>query len=340
MAVVKANGHGHGAIEVSKASLAAGASWLGVARVHEGLELVEAGIRAPILVLGPVTLQDIDAAIAHDLTLSLYSLEIAKVYARRSLELGKYLNVHIKIDTGMGRLGLFLDDLPELIDWISQEKGVQIQGIFSHFARADEPDFSFGKIQLERFCHAIEGINQAGIYPKWIHAANSAAAITQPLSRFNLVRVGAALYGLPPFPSMLLPSDFRPALSWKAQLVSCKVFPANCGIGYGHDYITKESEVIGVLPVGYADGWRRINGNVVLAAGQRAPIVGRICMDMSMLHLPCVLPTGTPVVIIGEQGENSIRVEEVASRWNTSSLDVVSTIGQRIPRFNIHNDNF
>lgn len=336
MVIVKANGHGHGTIEVSRAALAAGATWLGVARVAEGLDLLEAGIKAPILVLGPTTPQEVDKAIVHGLSLTLHNFEAGEVCIRRSSALGRSLSVHLKIDTGMHRLGIVPEEALALAQQIAEAKGAHLEGVFTHLARADEPDSAHTSVQLARFHAALDNLRQAGIRPKWIHAANTAATLSEPEAHFNMVRVGAAVYGLPPSSRMRLPSHFRPALSWKAQLASCKILRGRVGVGYGHEYVTSKREAIGVLPVGYADGWRRVSNNVALLDGRRVPVVGLVCMDLCMVRLPYAVPIGTEVVLIGRQGKGAIRVDEVAHRWRTSSLDVVCGINARVPRVYIN----
>lgn len=332
MAVVKANGYGHGAIEISKAALAAGAAWLGVARVDEGLALVQAGIRAPILVLGPVAPSEVDDAILNGLTLTLYNAEVAEIYADRSHAIGRAASIHLKVDTGMGRLGVLAEDVPTLARRIIQRGNIHLDGVFTHLARAGESDFAYTQTQLLRFRNALESLQAAGLHPTWTHAANSAAALTDPAVRLDLVRIGAALYGLDPSADIHVPPQLRPALAWKAQLASCKTLPAKWGVSYSHQYVNYDPELIGVLPIGYADGWRRTRGNVVLIAGRRTPVVGRVCMDMCMVRLPQPVSPGTEVILLGEQDGEAIRAEEVAARWATNNLDVVSSISARVPR--------
>jgi alanine racemase len=186
--------------------------------------------------------------------------------------------------------------------------------------------------QLSRFQTTLEALADAGIRPAWIHAANSAATLAFPQARFNIVRAGAAIYGVHPSVHVSLPPTFRPALSWKARLVSCKVLPSGWGVSYGMEYRTTREETIGVIPVGYADGWRRNHPNVVLLHGKRTPVIGRICMDQCMVRLPEGASLGTEIVLIGRQGEEEIRTEEVAERWGTINYEVVTGISARMPR--------
>jgi alanine racemase len=333
MAVVKANGYGHGAMEVSRSALVAGASWLAVSCAEEGLALREAGITAPILVLGLVTAQEADEAIAAGLSLTVYCQESAQLYSERSSALGRSVCLHLKVDTGMGRLGTLPGrDTLEFARSVAAMPCVHLEGIFTHLACADEPDPTPTLGQLSRFQSTLEALAEAGIRPAWIHAANSAAALAFPQSRYNIVRAGVALYGVHPSSHVTLPPSFRPALSWKARLVSCKVLPAGWGVSYGMEYRTTREETIGVIPVGYADGWRRNHPNIVLLHGKRTPVIGRVCMDQCMVRLPEGASLGTEIVLIGRQNGEEIRAEEVAQRWGTINYEVVTGISARMPR--------
>lgn len=333
MAVVKANGYGHGAVEISRSALTAGASWLAVSCAEEGLALREAGISAPILVLGLVTAQEADEAIAAGLSLTVYCLESAQLYSLRSAALGRSVCIHLKVDTGMGRLGTLPGpDTLSLARSIVSMPSILLEGIFTHLACADEADPSPTLEQLERFQATLQALAEEGIRPAWVHAANSAATLAFPQSRFNIVRAGVAIYGVHPSAQVTLSAAFRPALSWKARLVSCKVLPPGWGVSYGMEYRTKQEETVGVIPVGYADGWRRNRPNVVLLHGKRTPVIGRICMDQCMVRLPEGASLGTEVVLIGRQGEEEIRTEEVADRWGTINYEVITGISARMPR--------
>jgi alanine racemase len=333
MAVVKANAYGHGAVEVSQAALAAGASWLAVSCAEEAIVLRDAGISVPILVLGMVTAQEADEAIAAGLSLTVYCRESAELYSQRASALGRSVNVHLKVDSGMGRLGT-LPGGPslELAKLIAGMPAMHLEGVFTHLACADEADPAPTLDQLVRFNQTLQALNEAGLRPAWIHAANSAAALAFPQARFNIVRTGVAIYGVHPSPHVTLPASFRPALSWKARLVSCKVLPPGWGVSYGMEYHTAGEETVGVIPVGYADGWRRSRPNLVLLGGRRTPVIGRVCMDQCMIRLPEDASLGTEVVLIGRQNGEEIRVEEVAERWGTINYEVITGISARMPR--------
>jgi alanine racemase len=333
MAVVKANGYGHGAVEVSRAALAAGASWLAVSCAEEAIVLREAGIAVPILVLGMVTAQEADEAIAAGLSLTVYCMESAVLYSQRASALGRSVNVHLKVDTGMGRLGTLPGEQTiSLAKTVAGMPSVHLEGVFTHLACADEKDPTPTLRQLEKFDSTLAALQQIGIRPAWIHAANSAAALAFPQARYNIVRAGLAIYGVHPSPDVTLPAAFRPALSWKARLVSCKVLPPGWGVSYGMEYHTAGEETVGVIPVGYADGWRRNRPNIVLLHGRRTSVIGRVCMDQCMVRLPEDASLGTEVVLIGRQDGEEIRVEEVAERWDTINYEVVTGISARMPR--------
>ena len=335
MLVVKANGYGMGIVEVSKLALQGGVTWLGVARYVEARELRLAGITAPILVLGMVTEHEIDEAIQDDVSLTLYNEEIADMISSRAKLIGKNAAVHIKVDTGLGRLGVFTEDTLAFTRYAMSLGGITIEGIYSHLAMAVWGDQPLTHLQIDRFNQALASLNAAGIHPRWVHLANSAAAVHHPDARFNLSRLGSNIFGMLPRSVDPYPPYLTHVLTWKARLASCRVFPEGWGIGYGQTYTTKKDEIIGVIPVGYGDGFRRLAGNEVLIEGERVPVVGNVCMDQSMLKLPRLYPMGTEVVIIGQQGQNSIFIEDLMKRWNTSEEDIVATLSARVPRLYI-----
>ena len=340
MAVVKANGYGHGAIEVSRAALAAGSSWLAVSCAEEAIVLREAGIAVPILVLGMVTAQEADEAIAAGLSLTVYCHESAVLYSQRATALGRSVCVHLKVDSGMGRLGTLPGEQTlSLARTIAAMPSVHLEGVFTHLACADEENPAPTEEQLAKFNSTLQTLQESGIRPAWIHAANSAATLAFPQARFNIVRAGVAIYGVHPSPQVRLPSSFRPALSWKARLVSCKDLPPGWGVSYGMEYHTAAEETVGVVPVGYADGWRRNRPNIVLLGGRRTPVIGRVCMDQCMIKLPEDASLGTEVVLIGSQGGEEVRVEEVAERWGTINYEVITGISARMPRVYVRDGN-
>jgi alanine racemase len=338
MAVVKANAYGHGAVAVARAALQAGASWLGVARCSEGLELRQAGVTAPILVLGATPSAEAQAAISNQLSLALYDRGLGEAYARQAAALSRRISVHIKVDTGMGRLGILPHEAASFGKWALEVPELSIEGVFTHFARADESDPRPTLVQIARFREALEALRGCGVQPRWTHAANSAAILRIPEARFDLCRAGIAVYGLSPSREVPLPSGFQPALSWKACLASSKDLPAGWGVSYGGEYVTSSVETIGAIPVGYADGWRRSAPNQVLVEGQRLEVIGRVCMDYCQVRLPAGGAIGDEVVLIGRQGDERILAEDVALRWGTVNYEVVTGIAARVPRVYIGAD--
>jgi len=338
MPVVKANAYGHGLEEVAKTFEKAGAKWCGVARIEEALLLRGACIRMNILVLGYTAPQRVQEAILNNISLTVYDPLVVQAYAQQAALLNQPLEVQVKIDTGMGRLGIPIEKALEFIVQVKNRQEFHFQGIFTHFACADEPEKPYTQQQLEKFNKILEQMQSQGIRPELIHSANSAAALNFPSTRFDLVRCGLALYGLSPSDATHLPEGIKPTLSWKTRLISIKKIPSGHGISYGYQYFTKNSEKIGVIAAGYGDGLRRQIGNTVLLHDKRVPVVGNVCMDQCMLqldHIPdaCV---GDEVVIIGKQGEDEITVSEVAKNWNTISYEVICGMAARMPRKYIH----
>jgi len=333
MAVVKANAYGFGAVEVAQTALSAGASQLAVARFGEARVLREAGIVAPILVFGMVTPPEVDEAIAAGVTLTLHSFESAELFAQRARAVGREARVHLKVDTGFGRLGVLPEEVNNLARECNKVGGIAVDGFYSHLAMADEaPDHPVTRQQIERFSGVLDGLQAIGLRPKWAHLGNSAAAFGLPAARFDLVRVGTALLGMKPFYFQPFPDVLRRVISWKAQIASCRLLPPGWGVSYGHEYVTRGAEWIATLPVGYGDGFRRLPGNQVLVEGQRVPVVGRVCNDMCMVRLPHEVPVGSEVVLIGKQGGQEITTDELIDRWHTSQADIVSSINTRVPR--------
>lgn len=334
MVVLKANAYGHGAVPVAQAALRVGASWCGVARLDEALELRRAGLDVPILVLGPVPDIRLGEAVGQGISLTVFTRQHLDAAAAAGRAAGKAARLHLKIDTGMSRLGIEPAGAPQLAQAIQTAEGAFLEGLSTHFARADENESEPTDLQLREFNGVLAALEAAGLRPAWIHAANSAAAATRPDAQFGLVRLGVATYGLDPSPECRLPEGYRPALSWKSRLVQVRTLPANRGVSYGHAYRTRAEERVGTVLVGYADGFRRVPGNQALVGGRRAPVIGRVCMDMCVLQLdaaPAARP-GDEVVLIGSQDRERIRAEEVAGRWGTINYEVVCGIGARVPR--------
>jgi alanine racemase len=334
MAVVKANGYGHGAVETARAAARGGATWFGVARPEEALELRDAGLEGPILILGPAPGDSLEPLVARDISITVCDSAHIASAARAAHSLDSTAKVHLKLDTGMGRLGAAPSEAASLARRIGDSDSISLEGVFTHFARADEPEAPTNREQLERFDEALSQLDADGLRPPMVHAANSAAMFTLKDAHFDMVRVGIALYGLQPSKEWSLPGEFLPALQWKSQLIRVKELRAGAGVSYGHDYVTENEERIGTFPVGYGDGFRRTVGNLVLVAGKPVPVVGRVCMDLSMVQLDSIpeADVGYEVVLIGNQGETAISAEQVAERWGTINYEVTCGIERRVPR--------
>ncbi|MCC7207290.1 MAG: alanine racemase [Anaerolineae bacterium] len=335
MAVIKANAYGHGAIAVGATAVHNGAAYLGVASVNEAMDLREGAIDAPILVLGYTPPWAVQQAIRYNLTLTLYDIELARMYDRVAREMNATLKVHIKVDTGMTRLGLLPDQVMPFFRGLANLRNLDVEGIFTHFSTSDT-DQDFALEQLKTFQALIHPLRAAGFQFKYVHAANTAAALHLPESRLNMIRVGIGLYGLNPGPEAPLPDDFRPAMCWKTTVALVKTIPAGAFVGYGNTYRTRGPERIAVIPVGYADGFRRAPNHwgYVLVGGQRAPLVGRVSMDMTTINVTNIpgVRIGDEVVLIGKQGGEEITADDVARQLGTISYEVVSTILARVPR--------
>jgi alanine racemase len=339
MISLKADAYGHGALKVARTVLHNGASMLGVATVSEATPLRDAGIDAPILVYGYIPHWQMREAVRLGITATLYSSESAQALSRAALALGKIVKVHVKVDTGMGRLGIRheqLDEIVALVREILALPGLELEGIYTHFASADAHDQTHARLQLARFQHVLSVLTIQRLRPPIVHAANSAATLSLPEARFDMVRPGTAAYGLDPSPVVRLPEGFRAALSFKTQVSQVKWIPEGECISYGCTYITERPTLIAVLPVGYADGFRRApkNWGSVLIRGQEAPILGRVCMDQCMVDVTHIPETrmGDEVVLIGRQGHASLTAEQVAERLGTINYEVVSEILARVPR--------
>lgn len=331
MAIVKGDAYGHGAVEVSRAAIEGGASWLGVARFGEARALRQNGIRAPILVLGMVTPDEVDEAIVSNVTLTLHSLETLQLFSTRARAARQAVHVHLKVDTGMGRLGVFAEEIVSFTRQAQAAGGIYIDGMYSHLATAEDQN-PINENQCQRFDLAVRAMEESGLRPRWAHLANSAAAFSLPRSRYDMIRVGNVVLGLRIRIDQPLPNSYRPVLIWKAQLASCRLLPAGWTIGYGGSYITPHEELIGIIPVGYGDGLRRLPGNQIIIDGIKCPVVGRLCLDQLMVRLPRPYRMGEEVVIIGQQGDSSLWVHDLANLYQTSQVDFTTLIHRRVPR--------
>jgi alanine racemase len=336
LAVVKADAYGHGAALVTPLLEATGADHLGVATVDEGVELRAAGIRKPILVLTGIGRHDLSAVRAHRLSVAILHREMVRELAEAGP--GAPLPVHIKVDTGMGRIGVLPAELPTLLDDIRKAGTFALEGVFSHFANADSVDRDYSDYQLTAFRQAIAALQAAGARPRWIHLANSAAVLTRPDAHFSMVRPGIALYGVSPLATAApsLTSALRPVMRLVTHVWQLKPVPAEFPISYGQTFVTGRPSRIATLPIGYADGYSRALSNraSVLIRGRRAPVVGRVCMDLTMVDVTDIggVQLGDEVVLWGNQNGATISVSEVAAWQETIPYEVLTGVGKRVPR--------
>lgn len=344
MAMVKANAYGHGAVESARAALRGGADWLGVFAAGEGIELRQAGIDASILVLGPTLPAWMPFALAHHLALTIPAPEYVPPLIQAAQASGKRARVHVKINTGMTRLGLEPEAAAAAIREFAQSDALEVQGILTHFAVADDPNArgktawgdAFTRNQLETFLGVMDQLEEAGMRIKYLHAANSPGSVSYQHPRLNLVRDGILVYGLHPSSDAPRPDGLEPALTFKTRLALVREVPAGRFVSYGATFETTRPSRIGVLMVGYADGFRRgpKNYRTVLVRGSRAPIVGRVCMDQAMIDVTDIpnARAGDEVVLIGKQGAEELTAEEVGAQLGTNNYETVTTISARVPR--------
>jgi alanine racemase len=332
IAVVKANAYGHGDVQVAETALEAGAAYLAVAFMDEAIALRNKGITAPILVLGASRPENVRVAVKFDITITVFQEEWLHE-AFKYLQADDRISLHIKVDTGMGRIGIRnTAELTAIEQIFSENEQLTLEGIYTHFATADELDETYMYQQLSLFEGMISALKKQ---PKYIHSSNSAAALRYPKTYFNAVRIGIAMYGLTPSPDMEseIPFPLREAFSLRSRLVHVKKMPKGEKVSYGATYETGEEEWIGTIPIGYADGWiRKLQGQEVLVKGTRSPIVGRICMDQCMIRLPYHVPVGTTVTLIGGQDDQVISINEVARKLDTINYEVPCIIANRVPR--------
>lgn len=339
MAVVKADAYGHGAVTVAQAVLQAGATWLGVATIPEGIELREAGIEAPILLLGATNTAEQIRAIAHwNLQPTLCTPKQALVFSETMADLGTAtpLPVHLKLDTGMSRLGTPWQETTEFVQLVHRLPQLSIASIYSHLATAESLDRTVVNQQHQRFEKAIAEIRQAGITPPRLHLANSAGTLTNPALHYDLVRVGLAMYGLYPAPHLKSVLNLKPVLQVKARVTQVKTIQPGTGVSYGHRFVADREMQIAVVAIGYADGIPRNLSNQmsVLIQGQRVPQIGAITMDQLMLDVSQVrnLQDGDVVTILGQDGEQFISADDWANSLNTISWEILCSFKHRLPR--------
>ncbi len=338
MAVVKADGYGHGAVEVAKTLQKEGVDYLAVAIAAEGAELRAEGIITPILVLGYTPAPSVGVLIENDLTQTIFSYEMAKYISYEASKLEKKVKIHIKVDSGMGRIGFLPHptSVEEIVE-INKLPNIEIEGIYTHFSSADEKDQTYTRKQNSIFNGFLKELSEVGVEVPIVHAANSAAIIMHKYALSNMVRLGIALYGHYPSEfTKAYPVGLVPTMTLKTQVVHIKKVPKGESIGYNRTYTTKDATIIATIPIGYADGYARglSNKGRVLIRGEYAPIIGNICMDQFMVDVTHInyVAVGDEVVLFGKQEGNDIEVEEIADILNTINYEVICMIGKRIPR--------
>jgi alanine racemase len=336
LSMVKANAYGHGAPAVAKALADQGGYAFGVATLEEAIELRQAGIHQPILVVTGVYLEQLGQFIEHRLTPVAHDLEALKLLDRAAQGRGAALNVHIKIDTGMGRLGFLPAEIDSWLPSLKKLKALKIEGVFSHFSRAESVQGDYTQKQLRIFQDVVARLRSQGIAPPLAHLANSAATITLPEAYFDMVRPGIMLYGPYPSPAMMSQIELKPVLSWKTRITQLKKVPCGTSISYGQTFVTQRESFIATLPVGYADGYHRLlsNRGEVLIKGNRAPVAGTVCMDLTMVDVTDIagVQPGDEVVLLGRQGDQEITADELAGWTNTISYEILTSISARVPR--------
>ncbi|QLE57754.1 alanine racemase [Nostoc sp. TCL26-01] len=342
MAVVKADAYGHGAVTVAQTALQSGASWLGVATVPEGIQLREGGIKAPILILGAAhTPEQIQAIAQWQLQPTIGSPKQALIFSNtlENIQFGSSLPVHIKLDTGMSRLGTNWQQAGEFVQLVDRLPNLHIASVYSHLATADSPDPSIMTEQHRRFEEAIAQIKSLGIKIPSLHLANSAATLTNPQLHYDMVRVGLAVYGLYPAPHLQNSIDLKPVLQVQARVTHIKTIAAGTGVSYGHQFIAPQEMRLAVVGIGYADGVPRNLSNKmqVLIRGQRVPQIGAITMDQLMVDASSVpdIQEGEIVTLLGEQGQEKISADDWAEKLNTISWEILCGFKHRLPRVGV-----
>jgi alanine racemase len=335
--VIKGDAYGHGARIVARHLVDIGYRTLGVADLEEAVALIDAGIEATIVVLSAALPEHSEALVAYGCEPVLCTLEMAESLARAAARTGRRVSVHLKVDTGMGRIGIRPDEVPAFLERCRGWPALRVRGLMSHLPRADEADKSFSRRQVEEFRRVIEA---ARGYPIEVrHMANSAAVFDLPESHLDAVRPGIAMYGLRPSAAIAHPRarDLEPVLEWKTCITFLKEVPAGVGLSYGHAFRTRRPSLVATVPAGYADGLRRSlsNGMDVLVRGVRCPQVGNITMDMSLVDVTALrgrVALGDEVVLIGGQGDEEVTADELAAKLGTINYEIVSAISHRVPR--------
>jgi alanine racemase len=337
MAVVKADAYGHGAVPCARIAVASGADYLGAGVIEEGIELRKSGINTPILILGSIFANEVEDLVYYDLATILCNLPLAQALSKEGRKQNKIVSVHIKLDTGMNRLGVSPKYSTTLLDQIHNLPNLKVEGISTHFSSADNEDISITQVQIEKFRTTLAKLKNVPI----VHCANTSALLRIPESHFNMVRPGLILYGSLPSPSLnkvlsQKENHFQPVMQWKSQIILIKPIAKGQPISYSGSFITRQNSLVATLPIGYADGLHRSLSNKidVLIRGKRAPQIGNICMDMTLIDVTKIqgVEEGDEVVLFGEQEGQVIQVEEMAIKGETIPYEILCNVGKRVPR--------
>ena len=341
IAVVKADAYGHGALPCARVAVECGADYLGAGVIEEGIELRQSGLDAPILILGSIFPNEAEDLVRHDLATIVCTLPLAQALAKEAEKQNKTASVHIKVDTGMNRLGVLPENLPELLNQIRNLPNLKIEGVSTHFASADDEVLSITQAQLKKFQASLAYLKQND--RPLIHCSNTSALFKFPESHFDMVRPGLILYGALPSPSLQAVlsekenlSPFKPVMQWKSRIILVKSIAKGQPVSYSGSFTTQRGSLIATLPVGYADGLHRSLSNKmdVLIRGKRAPQIGNICMDMTLIDVTEIqdVQAGDEVVLFGKQEDHTITVDEMATKGGTIPYEILCNVGKRVPR--------
>ncbi len=335
MAVVKADAYGHGILRVAETAVTSGAAYLGVARVEEGVQLRKNGITSPILVFGGFFENQISAYLVHNLTATVYDFKRVQMLSQAARKAHKTAVVHIKVDTGMGRVGVNWQDAPEFVTRVLQVTQIELEGVYSHFASSDTKDKSYAALQLQRFNQVLSYAEQQNIRIPLKHIANSGAILDMENSYFDMVRAGVMMYGYYPSTETTESVTIKPAMTLASKIIAVKEVEAGTAVSYNSTYKTDRRTRIATVPIGYGDGYNRLlsNRGTVLIRGKRFPVVGRVCMDQIMVDLGSDdAQTGDDVILMGRQRDEEISIYEVCHLLSTIPYEVTCLITKRVPR--------